>query len=542
MEDADELQRSGRLADAEDLCNQILQVDQTNAEAHYLLGQIHFENQTFDLAASHMSQAVAITPMDVGFLCGLGNVRYMQGKFDEAVSCFKKATEIDPTLAPAFANLGLVLLDAGRPADAMPALEQALALEPNNAEVLLNLGNCLQELDRFEDSISSYRRVIELAPNYAAAHRNLGNVLTKAGQLDDAEAAYRECLRIEPQFKGAYADLGLVYIQNGKLDLAARHFIEPVKTFRAVEERPIETFHEFNKFNKTKIQHDIEQLEHLIGGNIISNDYSALVEEYRDVLKRMGDRYEGMISELDPPVSPRFQKSYNRMLYHEPGVQIEGGVLSPDLDLAKIEKDFLNNPHGFSFFDGLLREEAIQSLRAFCLNSTIWFLLDYEDELESNLMTGFSCPLIFQIATEIKQAFPRIMGGHPFTSCWAYKYFKSKSGLGVHCDDGAVSINFWITPDEANKNPDAGGLVLWNKSVSRDFLGEVTEQRQEKFNQVISEPDAESFRVPYRCNRAVLFHSNVLHGTDAIDFKPGYKNNRINMTFLYGKSPKLVRS
>jgi hypothetical protein len=114
--------------------------------------------------------------------------------------------------------------------------------------------------------------------------------------------------------------------------------------------------------------------------------------------------------------------------------------------------------------------------------------------------------------------------------------------LSVHCDDGAVSINFWITPDQANNNPNAGGLVLWNKKVSRDYLGEMTEQKQQQFQQVIAEPDAQSFRVPYRCNRAVLFNSNVLHGTDTIDFKPGYENNRINMTFLYGKSPKAVTS
>jgi hypothetical protein len=68
----------------------------------------------------------------------------------------------------------------------------------------------------------------------------------------------------------------------------------------------------------------------------------------------------------------------------------------------------------------------------------------------------------------------------------------------------------------------------------------MTEERQERFRRVLDEPDARSFTVPYGCNRAVLFHSNVLHGTDAIDFKPGYENNRINMTFLYGKAPKGV--
>jgi len=40
--------------------------------------------------------------------------------------------------------------------------------------------------------------------------------------------------------------------------------------------------------------------------------------------------------------------------------------------------------------------------------------------------------------------------------------------------------------------------------------------------------------IPYRCNRAVVFDSDLFHETDAIRFKEGYLNRRINVTFLYG--------
>jgi hypothetical protein len=345
---------------------------------------------------------------------------------------------------------------------------------------------------------------------------------------------------LQPQSTEVYTELGLILIEAGKLEEAAEHFIGPVRAFRSVQERPLDEFPEFDRINKTKLSHDIEQLEYLLARHRISEDHRALVADYKAALVRLGERYEGTLNAFDPPAPVRLLSSYNRIIHHAPATQVVGGALSPDLDLAKIENDFLTSHHGFAFFDGLLKDEALAALRAFCLDSTIWCLLDYPDELESNLLTGFSCPLIFQIAVDIKAAFPKIFGSHAFTSCWAYKYFQRKSGLGVHCDDGAVSINFWITPDEANNNPDAGGLVLWNKKVPRDFLGEMTEERQERFRRVLDEPDARSFTVPYGCNRAVLFHSNVLHGTDAIDFKPGYENNRINMTFLYGKAPKGV--
>ena len=41
-------------------------------------------------------------------------------------------------------------------------------------------------------------------------------------------------------------------------------------------------------------------------------------------------------------------------------------------------------------------------------------------------------------------------------------------------------------------------------------------------------------RVPYRQNRAVLFHSSFFHQTDAPKFKAGYTNRRINYTLLFG--------
>ena len=40
--------------------------------------------------------------------------------------------------------------------------------------------------------------------------------------------------------------------------------------------------------------------------------------------------------------------------------------------------------------------------------------------------------------------------------------------------------------------------------------------------------------MPYRANRAVVFDSDLFHETDAIRFRDGYLNRRINITLLYG--------
>ena len=41
--------------------------------------------------------------------------------------------------------------------------------------------------------------------------------------------------------------------------------------------------------------------------------------------------------------------------------------------------------------------------------------------------------------------------------------------------------------------------------------------------------------IPYRGNRAVLFHSNLFHKSDTVRFKEGFENRRMNVTMLFGK-------
>ena len=50
-----------------------------------------------------------------------------------------------------------------------------------------------------------------------------------------------------------------------------------------------------------------------------------------------------------------------------------------------------------------------------------------------------------------------------------FKYDSSLTGINMHADFAAVNVNFWITPDEANLDPDSGGLVIWDKAAPLDW-------------------------------------------------------------------------
>ena len=42
-------------------------------------------------------------------------------------------------------------------------------------------------------------------------------------------------------------------------------------------------------------------------------------------------------------------------------------------------------------------------------------------------------------------------------------------GVHIHADDAVVNVNFWITPDEANLDPQSGGLLVWDVAAPRNW-------------------------------------------------------------------------
>jgi hypothetical protein len=185
--------------------------------------------------------------------------------------------------------------------------------------------------------------------------------------------------------------------------------------------------------------------------------------------------------------------------------------------------------------DNFLTHDALVSLRSFCLESTIWrqpFASGYLGALPDY---GLGTPLLAQIGYELRETYPVIFAAQPLKQLWGFKYDQQGEGINIHADFAAVNVNFWITPDSANNDPNSGGLVLWDKPVPTDWNFADYNDNPEQATRFLAEVNAKPITVPYRCNRAVIFDSSLFHKTDRIDFRDGYENRRINLTLLYGR-------
>ena len=141
---------------------------------------------------------------------------------------------------------------------------------------------------------------------------------------------------------------------------------------------------------------------------------------------------------------------------------------------------------------------------------------------------------MLQVAHEIAAALPTLFRGLRLTQAWAYKYDEAHAGgIDAHADEAAVSVNLWITPDDANVGGDdaPGGLVMYESKPPGAWSFVDANTDLPRISTLLEH--AASVRIPYKWNRAVLFKGERFHRTDAMRFRPGYRNRRINLTFLY---------
>ena len=525
--------QAGRLQQAADLYHQILAEQPRHADSLHLLGLVAYKTGHWDEAAGLIAEAIQQDSTKAPYCFNLGVVLQKQGKLDEAAEAYRRAVKLNPSYVEAQSNLGNVLLEQGKLDQAVGAYQQALRRSPNSAEARNNLGVALKEQGKFAEAITSYEQALKLNPHHVEAQNNLGVALRDHGRLDDAVASFTQTLALRPGYVKAHYDRAFAYLWKGEIDRAAEDFQASADT-KQNHGWPIQD----STVSKARLKHDAEQVQYLMGRGLLGETQHS----YRDMLEQLSRQaaQEGASPWRLPVSQAEYQAvapSFNRILHRADCPVQSGGAVNPSLDVAAIESRYNANRPEIMYLDGLLTEEALQSIRRFCLDSTIW-KRDYPNGyLGAFLGDGFASPLLLQISEELRLKLPGVFKQHKLTQSWAFKYDSALTGLNMHADAAAVNVNFWITPDEANLDPDHGGLVVWDKEAPRDWnFKEYNNAKNEpKVLAWLKQQGAQAVTIPYRCNRAVIFNSDLFHATDRISFKEGYENRRVNITLLYGR-------
>jgi len=524
--------QAGRFAEAEQAYLQALGAVPRHPEALHLIGLLSYRLNRLEEAIGYLTAATDQDPSSSLYWFNLGVVSQKAGRQNEAITAYMRAVALNPRHIEALMNLGNIHRDKGCLPESIEAYRKALSLNPSQAEIHNNLGVALKEQGLTDEAIASFRRALELKPTHVEALNNLGLALMEAGTLREAIDSFQLALTVMPGYQKALYNLGIAWAWVGDDGKSVACLHQVAKARHDHGDRVAET-----AIYRSRVKHDIEQMRYLLGNGLIGEEHRSQLESLvrlQETLDRNPSSENRMA--VSPNMLASVASSFNRILSCKPPSRIDGGALSGALDVQAVEARFLAKRPEVTYIDGLLNQEALAALRRFCWEATIW-KKDYENGYSGAFLgDGFASPLLLQIAEELRTRFPRIFRHHRLTQAWAFKQDSARRGLNIHADAAAVNVNFWITPDDANLNPERGGLVVYDKEAPKDwnFKDYNSAQNKPKILAWLKEAGAEAITVPYRANRAVVFNSDLFHESDEISFRGDYLSRRINITLLYG--------
>ena len=417
---------------------------------------------------------------------------------------------------------------AGRLPEAEGAYRAALTVTPHDPAVTLNLGVAVAAQGRHRDAVGCFDKALEADPALVSAHYNRAVAMMALGETQEAINAFERAAKLEPQHYEAHRALGFLWLSQGERGRTLDHLARTYELRRG-DDRTAIALKSLTTATRHKLDHDADQFLHLsqrtrdrLRFEMRARNYRAIAGQLTAKLTALTDAQIGVLGD-----------DYNTPIHLRAAPEVAGGAVNRRTDLSALVMQF--DEQGVIAVDDLLTPQALDSLQRFLLESTIWHDFSHIDGfVASYLEDGLACPLLLQIADELRHAFPDILGEHPLSQAWAFKGLKAQSAIDVHADDAAVSINFWVTPTDANLNPEHGGLVVCRAPPPEGWEIKDYDIDQARIVTFLEQRADDSLIVPYRQNRAVLFRSRLFHHSDRPEFKPNYENHRINLTLLYG--------
>lgn len=543
--------RSGRLKQAASLYRQILHLAPEQPDALHLLGLVAHQSGDHAAAVRSLGKAVKSSPTKALYRFNLGVALAASGHLNEAEERYREAVKLDPGLADAHNNLGLLLQRAGRNEEAAACFRDALGAKPDLAPAHVNLGKLLQEEGRLRDAEEAFRAAVRSKPGLAEAQFCLGKFLEDRLRAQEAEGCYRRALSLKPDFVEARTNLGTALLAQGRYQEAQAVFHELLESGRGGPWWNAEAFdgdlcrrarREPRTIRTTayKLTDHRDQLAYLVANGQLDPSFTAMAALY-DAVRREVEAQAATAGSvtLSRRQARRIESFYDKVVRYADAPRLAGPAVNPGLDFRAIEENYLSSTVSVTHFDDFLTPEALEALRDFCLESTIFFGYNPTGYVTAYMTDGFNCALLYQIADELKKRLPRVLGRLWLANMWGYRYANEGKGVASHTDEAAVTFNFWITPTKANLDPEGGGLVVYAKEqpLDWDWLEVNRKKNTPEIQRMISDflGDAPTVRIPYRGNRAVLFHSNLFHKSEAFRFREGFENRRMNVSMLFGE-------
>jgi len=208
---------------AKELALKALEIDETLAEAHTILGFIKM-NWDWDWAGAEnaFKRSIELNPgYSFTYLPYSGYFAAL-GRFDEAIETIHKAIKLDPLSSLNNFKLGNILRLARRYDEAITQLKKTLEMDPGSIGALWNLGIVYEQKKMYKEAIAEIQKSINVSPGMTSSIAVLGHAYAVSGNRSEAKRILDELLELSRhRYVSSYV-IALVYTGLGEKDQALK--------------------------------------------------------------------------------------------------------------------------------------------------------------------------------------------------------------------------------------------------------------------------------------------------------------------------------
>ena len=300
-------------------------LDDYSADDHLYLGLMSLENENYDDAKRHFSNAIESHTDDdkeneknrnlFYAYIGRGDVEYKLENMQNAITDYDKAVEIipkftiksDPNFAWVYISRGNAKHKLDDNQGSIADYGKAIKINPKYADAYNNRGNVRYQLEKHQDAIKDYDKAIKINQNFSEAFYNRGNVKY---ELEDHQGALRDfekAIALDQKFSDAYNHLGNVRYQLEDYKSAIKDYDKAIE----IKPKYAEAYN-----NRGDVRYQLEDYKSAI------KDYDKAIEikpNYAEAYNNRGDvryqleDYKSAIKDYDKAIEikPNYAGAYN---------------------------------------------------------------------------------------------------------------------------------------------------------------------------------------------------------------------------------------
>ena len=175
-----------------------LQLDPQFVYAHTLCGHEHVASEDFDKGLGCYRNALRLDSRHYNAWYGIGQVHFQQEKYELADYHFRRAAKIHPGSSKLLCCLGRALHRRGQHAEALHYLQGAVQRDPVNPLARFERASVLFSQDSLEEARQELLELRQLAPREPNVHFLLGKVYKRLGETGKAVKSLFAALDLKP--------------------------------------------------------------------------------------------------------------------------------------------------------------------------------------------------------------------------------------------------------------------------------------------------------------------------------------------------------